>query len=84
MCAMCESGTEKVLTEQSFICSFGLVNCTLCESVLVKVLIEHNQTYSAKLIIIINQAQSHSDPLISKDQLECRGFYFLSVSIPLT
>lgn len=83
MCAMCESGTVKVLTEHSLACSFGLVNCTICESVLVKVLTEHNQTYSAKLIIIINQAQAHSDPLIFKDQLECWGCYFLSISIPL-
>lgn len=60
MCAMCESGTVKVPTELSLTCSFGLVNCTICESVLVKVLTEHNQTYSAKLIIIINQAQPHA------------------------
>lgn len=84
MCAVCESGIVNVLTEHSLTCSFELVYCTICESVLVKALIAHNQTYSGKLIINIYQAQPHSDPLISKVQLECRQCYFLSISPPLT
>lgn len=53
-----------------------------------EVLTELSQTYSAEFVLVRNQARSHPAPLISKDQLECKGgvyfllnFYFLNSKV---
>lgn len=42
-----------------------------------KILIEPDRAYRAKLIPIRNQVQTHLAPLLSQDQPEQKGIYFL-------
>lgn len=52
------------------------INRTICESIIVKVLIECDRMYSVRLVIIRNEAQLHPAFLISEDWLETQTLLY--------
>lgn len=67
----------QVLIELSQICEIELVDHCICEFLLVKDVSEYDKTLCVKLYMTRNEAQPYPTPLISEEQLQSKGDYFL-------
>lgn len=76
--------SEFITSNLTIIYHLLLQETALCESVIVKVLIQCNQTYSVELVINQKLGQLHPVLLMSEDKLEHKGGYFLQNFILLS